>query len=194
MNKKTLLVAISSLALIAIVGLAVVLFPRSPRYNGTVYPEPYPPAPNFQLTSTQGGNLALTDLRGHVTMIFFGYTNCPDECPTTMAKIKLALASLDNQSSDIDVLFVTTDPVRDSVGALNDFLSHFNPAFIGLTGSTADLQKAWDSYGVYVAEGGAAHSNRIYVVDRQGNLRLTFPYDMDSDAMASDLKILLGEG
>ena len=193
MNKKTILVTISSLVLITIVGLAAILFARPPRYQGTVYPEPYPVAPDFQLTSTQGNQLALRELRGHVTMIFFGYTNCPDECPTTMAKIKLAINSLDKQGNDIRVLFITTDPVRDSVGPLNDFLSRFNPAFIGLTGSVSDLQKVWDSYGVYVADGGATHSNRIYVVDGKGNLRLTFPFDMESDAMASDLKILLSE-
>ena len=186
-------VGVASFSLIAMVVLSVFLFAGPAKFNGTVYAEPYPPAPTFELLSTNGGNLTLKDLQGKIVLLFFGYTNCPDECPTTMAKIKLATEALGNQSNEIGVLFVTTDPVRDSVNALSDFLSKFNPSFIGLTGSAVELQKVWDGYGVYVEAGGEVHSNRVYVIDRQGNLRLTFPFDMDQAAMASDLKILLGE-
>ena len=193
MNKRTLFVGIASFSLIALVILAASLFARPVRFNGTVYAEPYPPAPDFELASAGGGNVALNGMRGKLVLLFFGYTNCPDECPTTMAKIRLAYDTLGEQSADIRVLFVTTDPARDTASALTEFLSRFNASFVGLTGSAEELQKVWDSYGIYVEEGGEVHSIRVYVVDRDGNLRLTFPYDMDSEAMVSDLKILLSE-
>jgi len=193
MNKRIILVGLSSLTLIAIVGIFAAVFARPVGFKGTVYPEPFPPAPDFELISSQGGNLRLGELQGKISLLFFGYTNCPDECPTTMAKLRLAVDELSEKADDVRVLFVTTDPVRDSTTVLSDFLARFNPSFIGLTGSMTDMQKVWDSYGIYVEQGGEVHSNRVYVIDRSGNLRLTFPYDMDPDAMVSDLTILLDE-
>ena len=192
MQRRILLVGVLILALILTV-LAVVMFTNSPStFRGTVYNPPIPAA-NIALTDYNGHPFLSHDLRGKVVLVFFGYTNCPDECPLTMAKLKQTFDLLGSQGTDARVLLVTTDPARDNADALKKYLAQFNPAFMGLTGTPEELQNVWRDYGVAVMDAGATHSNRVYVIDRAGSLRLTFPYEMEPDAMASDLRILLGE-
>ena len=193
MDKRTLLVGVASFLLIAAVAVGTILFSRSASFNGTTYGKPYPSAPEIVLTRDNGISFRLSEMRGKVVLVFFGYTNCPDECPLTMAKLKQTFDLLGAQSADAQVLFVTTDPVRDGPDVLKRFTAQFNPAFIGLSGSLEEMQKVWGDYGVLVEDAGATHSNRVYVIDRNGMLRLTFPYEMEPDAMASDVEKLLSE-
>ncbi len=164
----------------------------APKFNGGVINPPWP-APDIQLTDHNGNQFKLTDFRGKLVLIFFGYTNCPNECPATMAHLKLALEALGDGAKDIQVVMVTTDPVRDTPQALKDFLAHFNPTFLGIPGTQDQLEKVWKAYGVTVLDGGETHSSFTYVVDKQGNIRETFNPDTTSDEMAADLQILLKE-
>jgi protein SCO1 len=163
-----------------------------PSFKGGVIDPPLA-APEINLTDQNGNQFKLSDYRGKVVLIFFGYTNCPDECPATMAHLKLALDALGDGAKNVQVVMVTTDPVRDTPTALTDFLAHFSPTFLGIPGTQEQLQKAWSDYGVTVLDGGETHSSFTYVVDKHGDIRETFNPDTTSDEMASDLKILLKE-
>ena len=110
-----------------------------------------------------------------------------------MAHLKLALDALGDNAKDVQVVMITTDPVRDTPQALKDFLTHFSPTFLGIPGTQEQLEKVWKDYGVTVLDGGETHSSFTYVVDRHGDIRETFNPDTTSDEMASDLKILLKE-
>ena len=193
MDRKTLLVGIAAFLLIVLVAVGTLLFSKTASFHGTTYGEPYPAAPEIALTQGNGSSFQLSGMRGKVVLVFFGYTNCPDECPLTMAKLKQTFTLLGAQSTDAQVLFITTDPIRDNADVLQKYTAQFNSTFIGLTGTLEQMQKVWNGYGVVAENGGATHSNRVYVVDRNGMLRLTFPYEMEPDAMASDIKILLSE-
>jgi protein SCO1 len=154
---------------------------------------PSPKAPEISLIDQNGLPFRLEAQRGRVTLVYFGYTNCPDNCPITMAKLKQVFTDLKNQSTDIVVIMITTDPSRDTPEKLKNYLVNFNSSFIGLSGSVEELGKVWKDYGVTVLDGGETHSDRIYVIDREGNLRLTFPFEMSPDDIAIDLRTLLDE-
>ena len=150
-------------------------------------------APEINLPDDQGNPFQLSAEHGKVVLVFFGFTNCADECPLTMAKLKQALASLGEKSGAVKVVMVSTDPLRDSSMALQDFLGKFNPDFVGIPGSLEQLQPIWTEYGVTVLDGGATHSSYIYAVDKSGRLRLIMDTDLTPDNIAHDLKILVAE-
>lgn len=192
MERKSLIVGVSILTVMVTL-IAGFIFTRKPAaFAGTVYTPPLDAA-NIALTDHNGQSFKSQDLRGKVMLVFFGYTNCPDECPLTLAKLKQTFDLLGAQSADAQVLLVTTDPARDTPQILKAYLANFNPSFLGLTGTPEELQKVYGDYGVAVLDGGETHSSRVYVVDRNGKLRVTFPSEMQPNEMASDLKILLGE-
>ena len=154
-----------------------------------------PLAPDFSgLITYDGQDVHLEDYEGKIVLLFFGYTNCPDVCPTTLARLKQVEASLAEKSNDVAVIMVTTDPSRDTTQKLKSYLANFNPSFIGVTGQPADLAAAWANYGVSVLDDGTTHSARVYVIDPKGHLRMTFPAEMTPDDMVSDLLLLMGEG
>lgn len=189
MNNKALWAAVASTGLIAIVAAASYLtVDRSLR--GSVIDPPFPAA-EIALTDSNSEPFALSQVRGNVAVIFFGFTNCPDECPLAMANLKLAVEMLGERGDQVQVLLVTTDPVRDSPEALRDFLSRFNPRFLGLTGTETQLSRVWKDYGVTVMDGGETHSSYIYVIDESGMLVETVLADSLPADIAADLRLLL---
>ncbi len=194
MEKKFLWVAVALLAVVLIATVIAIYFNRQEvTFNGAVI-SPAHGAPEITLTDSRGDTINLSDFRGKVVLIYFGYTNCPEECPTTLATLRQVRADLGDAAADVQVLLVTTDPRRDTPERLSEYLSAFDPAFIGLTGSGSDLEEVYGDYGVTVMEGGETHSTRVYVVDREGNLVLTLPYGMTPDEILHDLRLLLGSG
>ncbi len=181
-------ILLSGLILIALASSLV----KKHEFNGAEI-SPAPKAPEISLIDQNGQPFSLETQRGKVTLIYFGYTNCPDNCPITMAKLKQVFTELKSQSNDIEVIMVTTDPSRDTPDRLKGYLGNFNPRFFGLSGSYADLENVWKDYGVSVLDGGETHSDRIYVIDREGNLRLTFPFEMSPADIVADLRTLLDE-
>jgi len=169
---------------------AIVFLIRKHSLLGAVISPPWHAA-EIHLTDSNGKPFALSNLRGKVVLLYFGYTNCPDECPLTMAHLKQAFDILGDKSRDVQVIMVSTDPSRDTQQALKDFMGKFNPTFLGLTGTPEELQKAWQDYGVTVLDGGETHSTFLYVIDRAGDIRETFQPDSLPASIASDVNSLL---
>jgi len=189
MQRKLIFVGVGILVLLAVLTAAVTLASK-PSFRGAVITPPWP-APEINLTDHNGKPFTLTEHRGKVVLLYFGYVNCPDECPLTMAHLKLARQSLGDRAKDVQVAMVSTDPARDTPQALKDFMGHFDPSFLGLTGTPAELQKTWKDYGVTVEQGGETHSLYLYVIDPAGNIRETFLPDSEPNDIAKDVSLML---
>jgi protein SCO1/2 len=149
--------------------------------------------PEIALTGQDGQPFTLSSLRGQVVALFFGFTTCPDECPVTLAVLDQSKALLGEDAAGFQVVFVTTDPGRDTPTAIASFLSVFDPSFVGLTGSPEALQQTWDDYGVTVMDNGETHSTTIYLIDAAGDLRVTYPINIDPADLAADIRALMQE-
>lgn len=156
-------------------------------------------APSFSLQSSQGDQYRLKDHQGKIIILFFGYTFCPDICPTTLYMFKEVKDRLGKNFNDAEIVFITVDPERDNQEKLSNYLSTFDNTFFGLTGSMNDLEKVWKDYGVYRQVnnvGGTTgylvdHSTRLYLIDKKGNLKVTYPVDTPVSDLVSDIKFLL---
>ncbi len=159
------------------------------------------PAPEIVLAATDGSTYSLRERQGRVVLIFFGYTSCPDVCPATLSEMREVRKALGERAADVDMLFITVDPARDSLERMGKYVSLFDPAILGLTGSPEALEAVYRAYGVTVefqTETTAAgylvtHSSRVYVVDRAGKLRLTYPFGTVVDDIVQDVRYLLKE-
>lgn len=157
-------------------------------------------APDFSLQDPQGKTRTLADYKGKAVVMFFGYTHCPDVCPTTMAELNQVMQKLGPDAQNVQVLFVTVDPQRDTADLMGQYVPAFNPSFVGLRpADDAALKQVTKSFRVVVnkVEGSTPtnytidHTAGIYVFDPKGQLRLFMRPDEPVDAMAQDLKTLL---
>ena len=198
MNMRVVQVGLGLMILIGVVMGITVLFPKTETFRGTLY-DPTIPAPEIELTQGNGSSFRLSEKRGDVVLLFFGYTSCPDVCPTTLSDLKRVIEELGPDAEHVQVVFVTVDPDRDTSQKLQEYLSLFNPSFIGLSGSPDEMEGVWNSYGVYrevenmpnSATGYlVTHSARLYVIDQEGNLHLSYSYGTPVDDIVHDLKIL----
>jgi protein SCO1/2 len=155
--------------------------------------------PDFQLTDHNGKPRTLADFRGKAVTLFFGYTQCPDVCPTTLADLAKAMKLLGPDAQRVQVLFVTVDPKRDTPGLLRGYVPAFHPDFLGLYGDNAAMEKVKKDFKIYAAERPGKtpesytvdHSAQTLVFDPQGRIRLLFPYGLAAEKIAADLKVLL---
>jgi protein SCO1/2 len=153
----------------------------------------------LKLADADGKARALADFRGKVVVVFFGYTQCPDVCPTTLADVSAALKQMGPAADAVQVLFVTVDPQRDTPELLKQYVGAFNASFIGLRGDATATSKVLQDFHIYAAQrGGKAdanytvdHTAQLFVFDRGGKVRLIFAPGTAPAAMASDLKVLL---
>jgi protein SCO1/2 len=185
-----------------LIGLSVTvsagILARPYTFQGSLIDPPVKAA-DFTLVDQNGQPFKLSDQKGKVVLIFFGYTHCPDVCPVTLTRYKQMRDELGDQAGQVHFVFITVDPERDNVENLHEFLGNYDPAIIGLTGSRAELEPVWKSYGVY--EGKVQmesagdylvdHTARVYAIDAQGNWRLTYPFEMDTPAILDDVRHLL---
>jgi protein SCO1/2 len=175
--------------------------------------QPAPPPPKFQATDITGAAFArdfrltdhngqvrtLADFKGKAVAIFFGYTHCPDVCPTTLSDFAAALQQMGPQAERVQVIFVTVDPQRDTPELLKQFVPAFNPGFLGMYTDAETLKQLAKEYKVVYQKTSVKaaddylidHSAGTYVYDPKGNLRLLIPYGSSPDAIAQDLNTLL---
>ena len=154
---------------------------------------------DFQLTDHTGTLRQLGDFRGKVVVMFFGFTHCPDVCPTTLAEFNAALGLLGEAANQVQVLFVTVDPERDTPEVLAQYVTAFNPGFIGLTGTNQQIKTVAREFKIIYrkVEGSRPgqysvdHSAGTYIFDAQGRLRLYASYGLGSEAIATDVRRLL---
>ena len=155
--------------------------------------------PDFRLTDHNGKERTLADFKGKAVAMFFGYTHCPDVCPTTLSDMANALKALGPDGQRVQVLFVTVDPKRDTPELLKGYVPAFNPTFLGLYGDAAATAKVTKDFRIYAAERPGKtpesytvdHSAQTLVFDAKGKLRLMLAYGTPGDKIASDLRILL---
>ncbi|HEY0605427.1 MAG TPA: SCO family protein [Herpetosiphonaceae bacterium] len=171
---------------------------RPYQYTATVL-EPAKQVTDFTINDQNGQPFQLSAQRGKVTLIFFGYTNCPDFCPTTMGDWKQVKQLLGEDAADVHFVLLSVDPQRDTPEALKQYLDHFDPSFIGLRPSQEQLDQLSREYGV----GADAHTQHrdtadptlhgtySYAIDQQGRWRLLFSYGTNPQEIADDLKQLL---
>lgn len=154
-------------------------------------------APAFTLRGSDGAELELSRYRGKVVILGFGFSSCPDVCPTTLATLAQARRKLGADAEQVQVVYITVDPERDDAERLRTYLLAFDPTFVGGTGSAEQLAAVRKEYGIAAARTklGASyafdHSSFTYLVDRQGNLRALMPYGQSADAYVHDVKLLL---
>jgi protein SCO1 len=199
MDKRITMVGISCLLVVAIAIIINVIFGKPASFRGTTYAEPYPPAPEFSLTDANENVINLNDLRGKVVLLFFGYTYCPDICPTTLAQLKLTMQDLGKKSEHVQVIFISVDPKRDTSESMQSYVERFDPAFIGLGGTEEELSPIWNEYGIFreVEEGTSEnnyivnHTGRIILIDQDGNLRLSYGLQVEPEDISQDIQILL---
>ena len=154
---------------------------------------------DFQLTDHNGKARSLADFKGKVVVLFFGYTHCPDACPTTLAELALVMKQLGADSKKVQVLFVTVDPERDTPRLLAQYVPSFDPGFVGLYGDLdATARTANEFKVVYQKVAGSSpdnytmdHSAGTYVFDQAGRLRLYVSYGQGATVLLHDIRILL---
>ena len=158
-------------------------------------------AQGFDLPDFDGKPRRLADFAGKLTVVFFGYTQCPDACPTTMAELSGILKTLGPDASRVQVVFITVDPSRDKPALLKNYVTNFRPDFLALRGSEAQTQQIIRDFKLVVEKvpGRTADSYTIdhtagtYVFDTQGHIRLFASQSLDPALLTEDLKALLAE-
>lgn len=199
MDRKLLSVGAGILLFVAVGILLSVVFAKPPSFRGTLYAEPFPPAAEINLQKADGTRFKLSEQKGKVTLLFFGYTSCPDFCPTTLAEMKQVLDGLGDEAEKVQVVFVTVDPEKDTPQRMQEYVSRFHPSIIGLSGTPEELQKIWTDYSIFRAETNVEtalgkiidHTVRLYLIDLDGNLRLSYAYGTPYQDVLHDVKLLI---
>lgn len=160
-------------------------------------------APAVSLASSEGSELQLSDYRGRIVVLYFGFTSCPEVCPTTLGMLATALRRLGEDAGEVQVVYITVDPETDTPERMRDYLRGFDESFIGATGSGPALEAVRREYGVIASreplDSGTgsgttyAHSAYTYLIDRDGRIRALMPYGHKPDDFVHDLRILIGE-
>lgn len=159
-----------------------------------------PIAPAFTLTDQFGEKRSLSDFKGKVVSLFFGFTHCPDVCPTHLARQAEVMRQLGPLADQVAVLFVSLDPERDTTDVLKIYMNAFDPRFIALTGTPEETSKVAKQYKIFWQKtplpGSALiytidHTTNSFVIDQKGRLRLTVPHEMPAADVTHDLKLMI---
>jgi protein SCO1/2 len=169
---------------------------RDPQFRSTdITGAPY--GNQLELTDHAGKLRHLEDWRGKAVVVVFGFTHCPDVCPTTLADIAQALKELGADAQRVQVLMVSVDPERDTPESLGKYVTAFDPSFVGLRGDLAATKKVASEFKIYFEKRKTGetysvdHSAQLYVIDPQGRLRLLVRHDRIAQDLAPDLRAIL---
>jgi protein SCO1 len=173
----------------------------------TAVPATQPVAPvvaisaHFALQATNGRQITDANFRGKWLVVYFGYTSCPDVCPTVILRIGKALTSIGSAASQIQAVFITVDPARDTSEHLAKYMASFDPRVLGLRGDAAQTQEAAKQFHVYYrkrsldsGDYSVDHSSFLYIVDPQGNFSKLLADTLSADQMAAELRTLVSRG
>jgi len=195
---RTLKIILGAIVGVVIAGAAVyfVVLPQFQPYvfHGQII-QSSQTAPSIELDGPNGSTVRLSDYEGKVVVLYFGYTYCPDVCPITLSKLDRAMDILGDKADDVQVIMISVDPERDTPEILEEYMAHFNPTFLGVTGDTNTIDRIATVYGVYyeAAEGSDAtgylvnHTATVMIVDKAGYLKLVLPFEGTAEEIASDL-------
>ena len=200
MSRRTTLIAVLAVSLLVLCGawltIALTTHPSVTQAGDT--PSNAAIGGPFTLVDTRGKTVTDQNYRGKWMLIYFGYTFCPDACPTALNNISAALEKLGSKADKIEPLFITVDPKRDTPQAMSNYLKSFDSRIIGLTGSKTQTDAAAHAYRVYVSAQQSNgddylvdHSAYIYVMDPQGKFVSVIPGDMAGDKMADKLRTVM---
>ena len=161
--------------------------------------EPPLPVNDFTLQTAGGESFRLSDQKGKIVLLFFGYTYCPNACPTTLSTYRQVYEELGENADHFRFVMITTDPVRDTPDMVARYVGQFNSEFIGLGGSLADLEPIWREFGVVAEtqdsdgeeEDQIGHTASVYVIDRDGDFVQTIPYNANIADVTRELLRLL---
>ena len=160
-------------------------------------------APDFSLSGSNGAELKLSQYRGKVVILAFGFTSCVDVCPVTLAVLAEARKKLSAEGKNVQIVYITVDPARDDAKRMREYLAAFDPTIIGGTGPAQQLDVVYKAYGIIANKVAnkakkqtpgnyvIAHSSYTYLIDRAGALRALMPYGHPADDYVHDVKILL---
>jgi protein SCO1/2 len=170
---------------------------------------------DFVLTSKTGDPISLADLRGKAVLLFFGYTNCPDVCPTTLADYRRVKQALGEQASEVEFVFISVDGARDTPDQMTRYLNQFDPEFIGMTGDEETMRRIGTEYGLFFSQEGISlphdhaegedgyeldsqnyfvqHTSPSFLVDREGLLRLVYFYGTPVETITTGIRRILQE-
>jgi len=182
-----------ALALVARLGFWDALFPSVPPSYGAVMVKP------FSLTDQDEHKVTERDMLGRPAVVFFGFTYCPEVCPTTLADMTNWLGALDGDADRLGVFFITVDPARDNPDEMRKYLSSFDPRIRGLTGTASDIDGVAKAFGIYYQrveiEGGYTmdHSASVLLLDAEGRFAGTISYQEAKDVAVAKLKRLAQE-
>jgi len=153
---------------------------------------------DLALTGTDGKAYTLEALKGKVSLVLFGFTQCPDVCPSSLAELTQVMKLLGKDAKRVQVVLITVDPERDTQEVLRAYVSGFNPDFLGLTGTSEQVKKTAASFKVYYAKTAGAqgnysmdHSASFYLMDAQGESRVLLSNNIGAAAIAHDIQLLL---
>lgn len=200
MLRKALFLSVFFLLLLA-GGLAWREFMRPHEFHGSVLTTPK--LEGGIVLRSAAGPVQISEYRGKIVLLYFGYTSCPDVCPTSLARLKMALSELSPQeAAQVQVIFVSVDPARDTLEKLRDYVHVFGSDFIGASGTRSEVDLVAESFGVYYkpndpdADGNYTvdHSSLVYVIDRQGYLVMAWGHDTQAEEIRADLRYLLKHG
>lgn len=170
-------------------------------FTGVEPVNPPKPLQAFTLTNQDNEPFSLSDLRGKMALMLFGYTHCPDVCPLTLLNYKQIKEALGDQADDVEFVFISVDGERDTPEVMKDYIGRFDPAFIGLTGDEETLLRIGEDYNLYFAKRGdmagssdnylVDHNSNTYLVDRDGNLVALYLYGTEAEVIAEDIRARL---
>jgi len=180
--------------------IAMLLVACTPyQLQGTEHPEGSL-ASDFRLEDSDKRPFQLSTRDEEIALLFWGYTSCPDVCPITLTEAKQILQELGDDAAQVAFLFITVDPERDTPEVLDNYVTAFHPNIIGLTGTPDELTAVQEAYGIYAAkvplENSATaysidHTARLFLVDGNGRLRLSYAYGTPANEIVEDIRYLL---
>lgn len=198
-NKKSHIISLISIiffAMLLVMGYMLYLAKNKETFNG-FYNEKI--IGDFTLEDKNGKDVSLSEFKGKMVLLNFGYTSCPDICPTTMGNLRSVYTKMEDRQDEIQVVFISVDPERDNLNKLGDYVSYFHKDFIGLTGSEEQLKEVSNIFNIFYFKEGVnskkdylmSHPTSIYLIDREGKLILKYPHNTKQEFIIEDLNRLL---